>query len=184
MSQRADCLDLPPVPSETIIERKVALDGQILEFPLERWLTTPELVVGRWVADNDPRASSRYPRAGGFTSWGVWWPNRPYSAYRLHKPNGELRIYRLDTIDRVLFDGQTIEFHDLLLDALIKPNGKVTIEDEDEVEQATAKHQLSIDQRWRIDWTRSLYQTRSDLLIQRIDTAINQAITAVRNGGG
>ena len=128
MSESADGSDLPPAPTEQLIERKVALDGRILEFPLERWLVTPDVVVGRWVADQDPRAISRYPRAGGVTSWGVWWPKLPYSAYRLHRPNGELRIYRLDTVERVIFDGETIEFHDLLLDALIRPDGEVTIE--------------------------------------------------------
>ncbi len=184
MSESADGSDLPPAPTEQLIERKVALDGRILEFPLERWLVTPDVVVGRWVADQDPRAISRYPRAGGVTSWGVWWPKLPYSAYRLHRPNGKLRIYRLDTVERVIFDGETIEFHDLLLDALIRPDGEVTIEDEDEVEEANAAHQLSLEQRWRIDWTRSLYQTKPDLLMKRIDAAVEQAVNAVRNGGG
>ena len=183
MSESAACLELPPAPSATIIERKVALDGHILEFPLERWLTTSDLIVGRWVADKDPRAIGRYPKAGGFTSWGVWWPGKPYSAYRLHRPDGSLRIYRLDTVEQVWFDGQTIEFHDLLLDALIKPNGEVAIEDEDEVEEAAAERKLSLDQRWRIDWTRDLYLNKSDLLTQRIDDAVAQAIKAVRNGG-
>ncbi len=183
MSVSACCLELPPAPSELLIERKVALNGKVLEFPIERWLVTPDLIVGRWVADKDPRAIDRYPRASGFTSWGVWWPGRPYSAYRLHRPDGSLRIYRLDTVDRVLFDGEAVEFHDLLLDALIRPDGEVTIEDEDEVEEAIAERQLSLDQRWRIDWTRGLYQNKSDLLVQRIDAAVDQAIAAVRNGG-
>ena len=77
MSESTDGSELPPAPTEQLIERKVALDGRILEFPLERWLVTPDVVVGRWVADRDPRATSRYPRAGGFTSWGVWWPKLP-----------------------------------------------------------------------------------------------------------
>lgn len=182
MSESAGCLDLPPAPTERLIERKVALDGRILEFPLERWLVTPELIVGRWVADQDPRAISRYPGAGGFTSWGVWWPGKPYSAYRLHRPDGSLRIYRLDTVDQVIFDGERIEFHDLLLDALIRPNGDVTIEDEDEVAEAIAERQLKLDQRWRIDWTRDLYANKADLLVKRIDAAIEQAVNAVRNG--
>ena len=175
--------DLPEPPSQTLTERKVTLDGRVLEFPIERWLVTPELIVGRWVADKDPRAISRYPRAGGFTSWGIWWPGKPYSAYRLHRPNGDLRLYRLDTIDRAHCDGSVVEFHDLLLDALIRPNGEVTIEDEDEVEQATADGQLSLEQRWRIDWTRSLYQRQPELFMRRINTAVEQAITHVRNGG-
>lgn len=183
MSVSAGCVELPPAPSELLIERKVALNGNVLEFPIERWLVTPELIVGRWVADKDPRAVDRYPRASGFTSWGVWWPGRPYSAYRLHRPDGSLRVYRLDTVDRVLFDGEAVEFHDLLLDALIRPDGEVTIEDEDEVEEAIADRHLSLDQRWRIDWTRGMYQNKADLLMQRIDAAVDQAIAAVRNGG-
>ncbi len=182
MSDSADASALPPAPTAQLIERKVRLDGRVLEFPLERWLCTPELVVGRWVADQDPRAISRYPNAAGFTSWGVWWPQRPYSAYRLHNPDGALRGYRLDTVDRVLCDGQTVEFHDLLLDALIRPDGSVKIEDEGEVERALAENQLSLDQRWRIDWTRSLYAARAELLIQRIDAAVQQAVEAVRSG--
>ncbi len=183
MSESAGCLDLPPAPPERLIERKVALDGRILEFPLERWLVTPELIVGRWVADRDPRAMDRYPGAGGFTSWGVWWPARPYSAYRLHRPDGSLRIYRLDTVDQVICDGDRIEFHDLLLDALIRPNGEVTIEDEDEVEEAIAERQLTLEQRWRIEWTRDLYASKAELLMQRIDEAVQQAVESVRNGG-
>lgn len=184
MIESPECCGLPPAPMATITERKVCLDGRVLEFPLERWLATPDLVVGRWVADRDPRAIERYPRASGFTSWGVWWPEKPYSAYRLHRPDGSLRIYRLDTVDRVIFDGHTVEFHDLLLDALIRPNGEVTIEDEDEVEKATTERKLSIEQRWRIEWTKSLYRNRPDLLIQRIDAAVDQAIECVRNEGG
>ncbi len=183
MPEPADPNELPPAPSEELVERKVALDGRILEFPLERWLATPDVIVGRWVADKDPRAISRYPRAGGYTSWGIWWPNLPYSAYRLHKPNGDLRIYRLDTIDQVIFDGEHVEFHDLLLDALIRPDGEVTIEDEDEVEQAIAECQLSLEQQWRIDWTRDLFVNRAELLMRRIDGAVDQAIEAVRSGG-
>ena len=183
MSECADDVELPPAPTERLIERKIGLDGRTLEFPLERWLCAPELIVGRWVADQDPRAISRYPKASGFTSWGVWWPDRPYSAYRMHKPGGDLRAYRLDTIDRVNFDGETVEFHDLLLDAVIRPNGEVTIEDEDEVEQATAERRLSVAQRWRIDWTRNFYQNQTELLVRRIDQAIERAIRAVRNGG-
>ncbi|MXX79626.1 MAG: DUF402 domain-containing protein [Chloroflexi bacterium] len=183
MSVSARCQDLPPAPSETITERKVTLDGRIMEFPLERWLATPELVVGRWVADQDPRAIERYPQANGFTSWGVWWPDKPYSAYRLHRPDGSLRIYRLDTIDQAVFDGERIEFHDLLLDALIRPDGEVSIEDEDEVEEAIAERRLTLEQRWRIEWTRNLFANKSELLMQRIDSAVERAIESVRNGG-
>ena len=173
-------MSLPDAPTEQLIERKVGLDGSVQEFPIERWLVTPELVVGRWVADQDPRAMERFPGASGFTSWGVWWPQLPYSAYRVHRPSGEVRIYRLDTVDCVIVQNETVEFHDLLLDALIRPDGEVSIEDEDEVEEALAEGRLNRDQRWRIDWTRDLYANRAEMLVQRIDAAVEQAIESVR----
>ena len=43
---------------------------------------------------------------------------------------------------------------------------------------------LSIEQRWRIEWTKHLYLNRSELLMERIDAAIEQAVASVRNGGG
>ncbi len=183
MSATQDTEGLPQPPTEELIERKVGLDGKVLEFRLERWLATPELIVGRWVADRDPRAASRFPGASGYTSWGVWWPRRPYSAYRVHRPDGDLRVYRLDVVDQVLFDGRTVEFHDLLLDALIRPDGEVRIEDEDEVAEAIEAQRLSLEQRWRIDWTRHMFEQRAELLTARIDEAIAQAVNAVRNGG-
>ena len=179
MAEPAASVALPTPPTETLIERKVALDGRTLEFPLERWLVAPDVVVGRWVSDLDPRAIERYPRASGFTSWGVWWPQLPYSAYRLHRPDGSLRVYRLDTVDRVICEDDCVTFHDLLLDALIRPDGEVAIEDEDEVAEATAAGQLSLEQRWRIDWTRHFFTAQPQLLIQRIDRAIERAIAAV-----
>ncbi len=172
-SPAAQALVAPP---GRLIERKVALDGGIKEFPLERWLVSPELIVGRWVADHDPLAMARYPGASGFTSWGVWWPHLPYGAYRLHRPDGSLRVYRLDAIDRVICDGESVEFHDLLLDVIILPDGEVRIEDEDEVEAATADGLLTLDQRWRIDWARHMFESRAELLMKRIDGAVEQAI--------
>ena len=164
---------MPSLP--TLTERKIALNGNILEFPLERWLVSPDLIVGRWVADQDPRAAARYPGAAGYTSWGVWWPARPYSAYRLHRPDGSLRGYRLDTIAQARCDGETVEFHDLLLDALIRPSGEVRIEDEDEVAEAISAGALSLNQQWRITWTKHFYQAETKLLLRRIDDAIAQA---------
>ncbi len=172
-SPAAPALVAPP---GRLMERKVALDGGIKEFPLERWLVSPELIVGRWVADADPLAMARYPGASGFTSWGVWWPHLPYGAYRLHRPDGSLRVYRLDVIDRVICDGERVEFHDLLLDAIIFPDGEVRIEDEDEVETALAEGLLSLDQRWRIDWVRHMFESRAELLMTRIDRAIERAM--------
>ena len=167
---------LPAAPPSRLIERKVALDGTTQEFPLECWLVTDELIVGRWLSDGAPP----FEGSAGFTSWGVWWPGRPYGGYRIHRPDGSLRLYRFDALEAVRCDGEVIEYHDLLLDALIRPGQEAVIEDEDEVAEADAAHRLSTDQRWRIAWVRGMFERQPGLLCDRMDAAIDQAVAAVR----
>ena len=176
MSEHLGGGPLPAAPSSRLIERKVALDGVTQEFPLERWLVTDELIVGRWLSDGAPP----FEGSAGFTSWGVWWPGRPYGGYRIHRPDGSLRLYRFDALEAVRCDGEVIEYHDLLLDALIRPGQEAVIEDEDEVAEADAAHRLSTDQRWRIAWVRGMFERQPGLLCDRMDAAIDQAVAAVR----
>ena len=176
MSERPGDEALPAAPALRMIERKIAVNGAVQEFPLERWLVAPELIVGRWVSDGSPP----FTGSAGFSSWGVWWPQRPYGAYRIHRPDGSLRIYRLDALEGVRCDGAVIEYRDLLLDALIRPGREAVIEDEDEVAAAEQANLLSADQRWRIAWVRGMFERRPELLCGRIDAAIDAAVRAVR----
>ena len=170
--------ELPPPPAGRLIERKVGLDGSARDFPLERWLVADDLIVGRWAAIDDPQ----YEHLAGFTSWGVWWPGLPYGAYRVHRPDGSLRLHRLDALNAVRCDGEVVAFDDLLLDAVINLDGEVAIEDEDEVEQALAAGLLDLEQRWRITWVRHMFENRADLLVRRIDAAIDRAVAHARGG--
>ena len=170
---------LPQPPAARLIERKITLDGAVQEFPLERWLATPELIVGRWVSDGSPP----FEGSAGFTSWGVWWPQRPYGAYRIHRPDGSLRLYRIDALEAVRCEGGVIEYRDLLLDALIRPGEEAVIEDEDEVAEAEQAARLSVEQRWRIAWVRGMFERQAALLCERIDAAIEQAVQTARAEG-
>ena len=172
--------DLPAPPARRMLEIKEALSGGERRFDLERWFWTPEVVVGRWVAPAD----NRFGLAQGAYSWGVWWSNRPYGAYRIHKPDGSLRLYRLDVLEDACFEemdeGFAVRWRDLLLDVLITPDGEVEIEDEDEVAAAIEAQELGAAQRWRIDWVRAAVQSHTPTFIGRIDRAVDDAIRSVR----
>lgn len=166
---------LPAPPVGRLIERKITLDGGVQEFPLERWLVSERLIVGRWISDGAPP----FEGSAGFTSWGVWWPQRPYGGYRIHRPDGSLRLYRIDALEDARCDHGVIEYRDLLLDALIRPGGEAAIEDEDEVAEAERANRLSASQRWRIAWMRGMFERRPGLLCERIDAAVEEAVAAV-----
>lgn len=163
---------LPPPPDGRLIEVKEKLDGAESRFDLERWLLTPELVVGRWLAS----PGNEFEAPEGSYSWGVWWPRIPIGAYRLHAPEGALLGYRLDAIEDVRIGAGEVRYRDLLLDARIQPDGEVSFEDEDEVAAAVSAGRLSRAQRWRIDWVRGVIGQRSSEVRGWVDRAIAQAI--------
>lgn len=166
---------LPPAPSRRIWEIKERLSGEQLRFDLECWLQSERLVVARWLAP-DPNP---YGIAPGTFSWGCWWRDRPYGAYRVHRPDGSLRSYRLDAVERVRIEPQAVHYRDLLLDAWITPEGAVRLEDEDEVQEEMAAGRLSAHERRRVDCTRLLFERRAQAIVARIDEAIAAAVAQV-----
>jgi hypothetical protein len=174
---------LPPAPDGRLVEAKERLDGTASRFDLERWLVTPELVVGRWIAG----AENAFGAAEDTYSWGVWWPHRPIGVYRLHAADGALLFYRVDAVEDVRVsegpasDGE-VRYRDLLLDARIQPEGEVSFEDEDEVAEAVSLGRLTRAQLWRIDWVRGVVGDRSSEVRGWADRAIAHAITEAAGG--
>lgn len=166
---------LPAPPASRLLEVKEKLSGEELRFDLERWLLTPDLAVGRWLAETDNLSGV----PAGTYSWGVWWAGRPIGVYRLHSPEGELLCYRIDAIEELRIGEGKIHYRDLLLDARIQPDGAVSFEDEDEVEEAIVAARLSWEQRWRIDWMRGVIANRPVEVRSWVDGAIERAVTEV-----
>ena len=165
---------LPDPPSGRLLEVKERLQGAPLRFSIERWLVTESLAVGRWFASDD-----RYV-AAGTSSWGCWWRGRPYGAYRIHRPDGSLRSYRIDVVEAVRITADVVRYRDLLLDAWILPSGALRLEDEDEVAAALDAGVLSPAQQRRICRTKALIERRTGELTRRIDAAIAEAVARVR----
>ena len=173
IEERSQALPTPPV--GRLIEVKEKLSGEELRFDLERWLLTPGLAVGRWVAD----AKNTFGAPAGTYSWGVWRAERPIGVYRLHTPEGELLRYRIDAIEDVRIGDGEVRYRDLLLDARIRPDGDVSFEDEDEVDEAITAGRLSWEQRWRIDWVRGVIANRPSEVRGWVDAAIEWAVADV-----
>ena len=171
---------LPLAPQRRIMEVKEKLDGTVLRFDLECWLQTPDLMVGRWVAE----AGNPVGAPPGTTSWGVWWRSRPCGAYRLHEPDGALRAYRLDALERVRIGVDEVRYRDLLLDAWIDRDGVARVEDEEEVAAAVAAGTMTSHQHRRVRCMREIILRRPEAIVARVDEAVEAAIAAVRAGGG
>ena len=170
-------LALPDPPTGRLLEVKERLQGAPLRFSLERWLVTESLAVGRWLALDD-----RYV-AAGTSSWGCWWRGRSYGAYRIHRPDGSLRSYRIDVVEAVRITADVVRYHDLLLDAWILPSGALRLEDEDEVAAAVEAGSLSAAQQRRICRAKVMIERRSHELTRRIDAAIAEAVARVGRAG-
>ena len=169
---------LPDPPPGRLLEVKERLQGSPLRFSLERWLVTESLAVGRWLAFDD-----RYA-AAGTSSWGCWWRGRPYGAYRIHRPDGSLRSYRIDVVEAVRIAPDVVRYRDLLLDAWILPSGDFRLEDEDEVAVALDSGALSVAQHRRICRVQVLIERRASELTRRIDAAIAEAVERVGKADG
>ena len=166
---------LSPPPTRRITEVKERLEGAPQEFDLECWLRSDEQIVGRWLSVE----GNAFGMPAGGWSWGVWWTQRLYGAYRMHDPDGTLRGYRIDAVSDVRISDNEVRYRDLLLDARITPDGEVTLEDEDEAAQALAAKKLSLREQWALAWVRGVLESRPEVLVHEIDATIAQAVAEV-----
>ena len=174
MARRASSATRRPV----LEELKVKLNGSEQRFVLELWRWAPrEVVVGKWIAP-DPNV---YGIAAGSTSWGVWplGTHQRWGAYRIHGPNGVLLKYRFDALENArAIDGEPrcVAFDDLLLDITVESGGAaVTVEDEDEVEAASASGMLRPEQLRRVRAFRTAFVADPTAFLAEVDAHIASA---------
>jgi hypothetical protein len=156
-----------------LAEVKRKLDGSCKRYELELWRFEPhEAVVARWVAP----AGNPYALPAGVVSWGVWplAADALWGCYRIHDVDGRVRAYRFDALERTSCDGSRVEYHDLLLDALVSPgpHPRVRWEDEDEVGDAVRAGALSVEQIARLDRFRALLTTSAADVLREVDRLI------------
>jgi hypothetical protein len=116
------------------VEVKRRLDGSAEEFDCELLHLTERVVV---VSFTLPAAVGDVPK--GTTTLGWFWTRRPYNLYRFLAPDGEVLRHRFDVVDEVRIGDDRVEYLDLIVDVLVSPTGEITIEDEDELQQAAKR---------------------------------------------
>lgn len=144
-------MTVPPA----VLETKYTIDGRAQTFTCAGLLLTPRLAMVRFDHTSARRTGGYEIPAGSYTI-GSFWRGRGYNCYRFTGPDGGVIAYRFDAVERVGIRPGRVWYHDLLLDVLVSPDGAVRIEDEDEVEEATAGGLLSAAQQRRIESTKAL----------------------------
>uniref|UniRef100_A0A7S4MA60 DUF402 domain-containing protein n=1 Tax=Vannella robusta TaxID=1487602 RepID=A0A7S4MA60_9EUKA len=164
-----------------INEIKHLLSGEQKQFTdLERWrLEEGKLAVARWIAPED----NPFQLPPGTTSWGVWTMSIPHiTAYRIHKPNGEISKYRFDVIEKLSICDHAVSFHDLLLDAWVDGKTKtLTLEDECEVKSAMESSLLTTEQIRIINTTKHYLTNETNTLLRSVDSLIDTAVQLHKN---
>jgi ADP-ribose pyrophosphatase YjhB (NUDIX family) len=198
---RLQAPDLPPPPTEALVEVKKKMSGEEQRFNLElwQWDAANEIVVGRWQA---PTGGAYAGLKEGSYSWGVWgrgvFGEIGVGAYRMHEKDGSLKGYRFDVLAGATMETmkalgseekeRVLTFDDLLLDGLVTrrltneegAHLELLVEDEDEV--VAWQQSLSKEQVQTIDAARDALQGQESLhrLVGSVDDAIAAGVRARR----
>ena len=141
-------------------ELKRSIGGEERVFACEALSVIPRLAILRFVSTRPVTAGGLDIPSGAFTL-GFFWRTRHYNLYHMLTADGELIADRFDVVDGVRIGGDQLRYVDLLLDVWRRPDGRIEVEDEDEVQDAIVAGRLSPRRQRIIARTLALLQRRS-----------------------
>lgn len=131
-------------PGRAIVERKIALDGSVADFACTLAFRRPGMVVVRFVLPGGGGAyHTPVPVPAQALSFGYFWNRRPYNAYRILAPSGQLVAHRFDAVTDVRISADIVSFRDLVLDWWALPDGTLIEEDLPDFERAVAEGRIA-----------------------------------------
>lgn len=136
------------------VETKRHLNGRRERFTCDLIAVSSRLAIVHFAHSGPRTAGEFFFPAGSFTI-GFFWAGRHYNLYRITGPDGAVIVYRFDVVDAVHITPGHVSYTDLLLDLWVTPNGRLQVEDEDEVRAAEAAGRLSARRRQIIARTRA-----------------------------
>jgi protein associated with RNAse G/E len=149
-----------------VIEVKRLLDGCQQSFQCEGLAVGAGRAVVRF-RHQQARTVSGFPFPVGSVTYGFFWRGRHYTLYRFVAPDGRLIAHRFDVVDDVRVSRRRVEYLDLALDLWVDPQGRVRVEDEDEVADFAARGLLSTERLAIIERTRRYLVSRNQRIIER-----------------
>ncbi|MGI8553370.1 MAG: DUF402 domain-containing protein [Dehalococcoidia bacterium] len=155
-------------------EVKRTITGEERVYECEPLTVSSRLAIVRFVFTRPLTANGITFPAGGVTE-GFFWRDRHYNLYHMLTPDGEPIADRFDVIDHVRIHRDGVRYDDLLLDVWLYPDGRLQIEDEDEVAEAFEAGLLSPAKQQTIIQTRDLILRRREALVAGALKELQQA---------
>lgn len=118
---------------QTVIERKIRLDGSAEEFVCDVLALDPgRHAVLRYELDRDWDVAGTIVIPKGALTVSHYWADRPYNVYHWVRDGRTLALY-VNVADRTEVRPELVSYRDLVVDVLLRPGGAIEILDEDEL---------------------------------------------------
>jgi hypothetical protein len=145
-------------------ETKRSISGEERVFDCTAIALTPRLAIVRFDFTRPVTIAGTTHAPGGWTE-GFFWRARNYNLYHIRGRDGTPIADRFDVIDRVRIHPAGVRYQDLLLDVWLYPDGRMEVEDDDDLEEAIALGQVSPSRQALIARTRKLLLSRGRRIV-------------------
>jgi predicted RNA-binding protein associated with RNAse of E/G family len=154
------------LPEQNFREVKRTIAGVERLYDCQSIAVSSRMAAVRFVFTRPLKVAGRTFEPGGYTE-GFFWRARHYNLYHIVSAGGEPILDRFDIIDRVKIRPGGVSYDDLLLDILIYADGRVVIEDEDELQEALQSGLVDKRRLALIRRTETLLLTRGHQIVER-----------------
>lgn len=126
------------------LERKQKPDGAWREYQCTLSHLSANLVIIRFVMEQGGAIfGTPIEVPPGSISHGYFWKRRAYNLYRMKRLDGSLIAHRFDAVADVVIGDAEVSYRDLVLDWWVHPDGAITEEDRQELDQLRAEGRLA-----------------------------------------
>lgn len=130
-------------PGTRVTERKFKPGGAVSTFTCELIACSRDFALVFFRVERPSAFNTPVPIPAGTRSYGFFWHNRPYNAYRFIGADGRLIAHRFDAVTAVRITSHEIAYRDLALDWWVLEDGVLLEEDREEFEALIASGAFS-----------------------------------------